>query len=142
MIESAAALIAPYVEKDPTRFYTYEEFQTGVETLQTFCRLRAESVQGQLGGVIPSTEEGQASDSSTLVDASAVTLSNMGTMNRGGGFGGGQPPSLPGGGFPGGQFPGEAPAAVSGSVLLLSGVSLAVLLSGLLFALLFRRRKN
>ena len=56
---SAAALIAPYVERDPTRFYTYEEFETGVETLETFCRLRTESIAGQLDGSIPSTEEGR-----------------------------------------------------------------------------------
>ena len=93
LIDSAAALIAPYVEKDPTAFYTYEEFQTGVETLRTFCRLRAESAAGQLDGTIPSTEDGQAADASALVDASAITLSDMGTMNQGGGFsGGGSPP--------------------------------------------------
>lgn len=100
LIDSAAALIAPYVEKDPTAFYTYEEFQTGVETLRTFCRLRAESIAGQLDGTIPSTEEGQTADASALVDASSLTLSDMGTMNQGG-FGGGQ--FSPPGGSPGQQ---------------------------------------
>lgn len=96
LIDTAAELIAPYVEKDPTRFYTYEEFETGVETLRTFCRLRAESIAGQLAGTIPSTEDGQAADASALVDASSITLSDMGTMDRGG-FGGGERPSPPGG---------------------------------------------
>lgn len=91
LIDEAKALITPYVEKDPTWFYTYEEFETGVETLRAFCRLRAESVRGQLEGKIPSTEEGQAADSSALVDASAVTLSDMGQM------GGGKQPDFPGG---------------------------------------------
>ena len=79
-------LITPYVEKDPTKFCTTEEFQAGVEALEDFCLLRAQSVQGQLEGTIPSTDDGQSADSSSLVDASSVDISAMGTMNnRGGG---------------------------------------------------------
>ncbi len=107
LIDTAAELIAPYVEKDPTRFYSYEEFETGVETLRTFCRLRAESIAGQLAGTIPSTEDGQAADASALVDASSITLSDMGTMDRGG-FGGGERPSPPGGSP---EQPDEQPSA-------------------------------
>ena len=40
-------LIASYVEQDPTKFCTYEEFETGVDTLKSFCLLRAESIRGQ-----------------------------------------------------------------------------------------------
>lgn len=53
--------------------------------MEDFCLLRAQSVQGQLEGAIPSTDEGQSEDSSTLVDASSVDISAMGTMNNGGG---------------------------------------------------------
>ena len=91
IIDEAYALIAPYVEKDPTAFCTYEEFEAGVETLRSFCEKRSESVRGQLEGTIPSTDAGQQADSSALVDASALTLSDMGSMG-----GGGE------GGFPGG----------------------------------------
>lgn len=56
-----------------------------MEALEDFCLLRAQSVQGQLEGAIPSTDEGQSEDSSTLVDASSVDISAMGTMNNGGG---------------------------------------------------------
>ena len=84
IIDTTAEMIAPYVEKDTTAFYSYDAFQTGVATLREFCLLRAESVQGQLDGIIPSTDEGQASDSSTLIDASALDLSAMGSMNMGG----------------------------------------------------------
>lgn len=84
MMAETKALIAPYVEKDPTKFCTYEEFETGIDTLEQFCLLRAESVRGQLEGTIPSTEEGQNQDASTLVDASAITISDMGSMNNGG----------------------------------------------------------
>lgn len=85
LIDSAERLIDPFVEKDPTKFYTYEEFETGVQALRTFCRLRAESVRGQLTGAIPSTAEDQAEDSTALVDASSLVLSDMGTSHFGGG---------------------------------------------------------
>ena len=84
-LQQVVDLITPYVEKDPTKFCTTEEFQAGVEALEDFCLLRAQSVQGQLEGAIPSTDEGQSEDSSTLVDASSVDISAMGTMNNGGG---------------------------------------------------------
>lgn len=87
IIDSAYALTAPYVEKDPTKFCTVEQFETGVEALKAFCTLRAQSAAGQLAGAIPSTSAGQAENPDTLVDASALTLSDMGTMNNGGGFG-------------------------------------------------------
>lgn len=90
MMEQVQNLIAPYVEKDPTKFCTYEELETGITALKEFCLLRAESIQGQLDGTIPSTSEGQSQDSSALVDASALNISDMGTMNNsmGGGMGG------------------------------------------------------
>lgn len=78
-------LIRPYVEADPTAFCTVEEFDKAVETLRQFVLLRAESVRGQLDGTIPSTAEGQAADASALVDASTITLSDMGSQGMGGG---------------------------------------------------------
>lgn len=88
IIDSTTALISPYVEKDPTKFCTFEEFTTGAAVLKEFCLLRAQSVHGQLDGTVPSTSEGQQADSSALIDASAITLSDMGSMNGGGGPGG------------------------------------------------------
>ena len=87
MIDTTAALIAPYVEQDATAFYAYEQFQQGVSVLREFCLLREESIAGQLEGTIPSTDAGQNADSSSLIDASHLALSDMGSM--GGGFGGG-----------------------------------------------------
>ncbi len=84
MIDSVQELIAPYVEQDPTKFCTYEEFETGVATLKEFCLLRAESISGQLAGTIPATSDGQSQDSSTLIDASDLNISDMGTMNNSG----------------------------------------------------------
>ena len=192
IIDEACSLIRSYVEKDPTAFCTYEEFETGVATLRTFCELRSESVRGQLEGTIPSTDSGQRSDSSGLVDASAIRISDMGSMGGGGGGFGGGPgrgnrdggsdgesggSGFPGGfsgdgesggsGFPGGfsgrpgqssgngsesssegqrpdrasgSFPGGVSArSDSGTGWVLTAVSAAVLLAGLVFAFLFRK---
>ncbi|MCR5015103.1 MAG: CotH kinase family protein [Ruminococcus sp.] len=88
LVSDTAALIDEYVEKDPTKFCTYDEFKAGVEAISKFCTLRAESVSGQLDGTIPSTTEGQQADSSALVDDSDLNSSDMGSMGGGGGFGG------------------------------------------------------
>ncbi len=79
MIDNVVSMISPYVEKDPTKFCSYEEFQTGAETLKEFCLLRAQSVSMQLDGEIGSTSDTQ--ESSTLVDAGDIQISDMGTMN-------------------------------------------------------------
>ena len=84
-IRTTEELIAPYVEKDPTKFCTYEEFETGVDALELFCELRVESVQGQLDGTIPSTIDGQSADDANLVDASELKLSDMGSTGGGAG---------------------------------------------------------
>lgn len=81
MIKEVKEMIAPYVEKDPTKFCTYEEFETGADTLKEFCLLRAQSVSGQLAGTIPSTSKEQEEDPSALVEASDISLSDMGTMD-------------------------------------------------------------
>ena len=62
--------------------------------------LRGESVSGQLDGTIPSTDDGQKADSSTLIDGSGIVLSVMGSMSMGGGEGIG----VPGGRGDGGQM--------------------------------------
>ena len=161
IIDAAAKLIAPYVEKDPSKFYSYEAFETGVETLKAFCRLRSESVMGQLDGSIPSTEAGQSAGASALVDASGLVLTDMGTMNRGGagmedqrsgmrrpgdgGFRqageGSEALPLRGADPPGGAPPEAFPSASPDDKnLLLLGASGAALLAGLAFAWRFRRR--
>ena len=85
LIESTKEMIAEYVEKDPTKFCTYEEFESGVTALKEFCTLRAESISGQLDGTIPSTSDGQTADSSSLIKADNLNISDMGTMNNNGG---------------------------------------------------------
>jgi spore coat protein CotH len=89
MVDEVKELIAPYVEKDPTKFCTYEEFETGIDTLKEFCLLRAESVAGQLDGSIPSTSDGQTQNTAGMVDASGINISDMGMMNGNRGMFGG-----------------------------------------------------
>jgi len=83
IIDNAYNLIKSYVEKDPTAFYTYEEFETGVETMRQFCELRSESISMQLAN-------GETTTNMSYVNASGLTTSDMGSM--GGGFGGGGMP--------------------------------------------------
>ena len=83
MIKGVKEMIAPYVEKDPTKFCSYEEFEKGADTLKEFCLLRAESIRRQLAGEIPLVEESREEDGSGLVDASGISLSDMGGMDMG-----------------------------------------------------------
>lgn len=87
MISETRELIAPYVEKDPTKFYTYEDFEKGIEALEQFCELRVQSVLGQLDGTIPSTTDGQSADDTNLIDASELSITDMGSAGMGGGRG-------------------------------------------------------
>lgn len=154
IIDEAYTLIAPYVEQDPTKFCTAEEFETGVAALRTFCQLRSEAVAAQLAG------------DETAVDASGLTLLDMGTMNNGGGRGfdrgntddtdGQTPPERPddSSGFPSpggmdGSFspPGggssDMPAQDSAGVSsgwVWAAVSAAVLLAAIVFAAVYRKQ--
>lgn len=104
--DSVVQMISPYVESDPTKFCTCEEFETGAQTLREFCLKRAESISGQLDGSIGSTSDTQ--ERSTLIDAGSLKISDMGTMGSEGGGDGGAggngngggnsaPPDLPSG---------------------------------------------
>ena len=106
-------MITPYLEQDSSKFYTMEEFEKAVETLQTFCDKRAQSIRGQLDGSIPSTSQEQQ-NSDALVDASDITTSDMGSMNsgKGGGmnFGGAGEFTMPTGFTMPGSAQGTAPS--------------------------------
>lgn len=79
-------IIGEYVEKDTTAFYTYDEYKTALETFIAVGNLRAESVVGQLDGIVPSTSEEQKSAPDKLVDTDNIDLSDMGTNGFGGGM--------------------------------------------------------
>ena len=104
--ERIRSQIDDLVSDDPTAFYSYEEYDAAAQMLLEVVSLRAESVSGQLDGTIPSTDDGQQEDSSSLIDGSDIDLSVMGTMSGGGGAGHGA--GGPGGGPDGNQmFPGS-----------------------------------
>lgn len=84
-IASLQAMLTPYLEKDPTKFCTMEEYEKGVEAIASFVTLRAESISNQLNG------------SDTKVDCGDLNLSDMGTMSGMGGRPGGDIPQMSGG---------------------------------------------
>ena len=83
--ERIRSQIDDLVSEDPTAFYSYEEYEKAAEMLCEVVSLRAKSVSGQLDGTIPSTDDGQQADSSSLIDGSDIDLTVMGTMSGGGG---------------------------------------------------------
>lgn len=83
-IDQLDKLIQNYVKEDASAFFTYDQYVAGVDTLKQFGILRAQSIQGQLEGSIPSTTEGQSAAPDQLIDASAINLSTMGSQGGGG----------------------------------------------------------
>ena len=153
------------VEEDPTAFYTCEEYQNAAEILYETIKLRAQSIEGQLNGSIPSTDAGQRQDSSSLIDASHIDVSAMGEFNMGGdfssgGMGGGNFGDF-GGGFSGnisGDFPfgdpsgtpqtpseGSAKKTVDPEKLILYigyGAAAAVIIALVVVLLVLKRKKK
>lgn len=168
MFDETVSLISPYVEKDPTKFCTFEEFEAGAATLREFCLLRAKSISGQLSGTIGATSDTQKSE--TLIDAGNLKISDMGSMNNSEGgrgdmnktdFDSSGMPELPAKEYAeaddvsaenksngrrqnptvdGMQKPNGEKGADNSAVIMLA-VSLAVLAAGLVFAFSFKRRK-
>ena len=66
LVEQTEKMLAPYVQRDPSKFCTYEEFEAGVDTLKQFLELRSESIQQQLSG------------KTATVDVGDLDLSKMG----------------------------------------------------------------
>ena len=156
------------VETDPTAFYDYDEYKTAAEMLYETIKLRAASIEGQLNGTIPSTDEGQRQDSSSLIDASHIDVKAMGQFSMGG-FGGGfggksddtddsgesndsQKPSgfsfadkPSSGGFGPGSFkPGDSTEELNKKkiqTLVTYGICLALALAGLGIATAYKRRR-
>ena len=79
--ESAALfeMLLPYVEKDPTAFYSAEEYKNAFEMFREFCMRRAESVRKQLDGDMPQSSEDQQDQDK--VKASHISIRQMGTVD-------------------------------------------------------------
>ena len=68
-------MLLPYVEKDPTAFYSADRFLSASKTLQTFCLLRAESIRRQLDGKLSAKTQDQSADD--RVDAAGFTIEDL-----------------------------------------------------------------
>ncbi len=143
--------ISPLVAEDPTAFYSKEEFDEAAQMLYETVKLRAESIKGQLDGSIPSTDEGQKADPSSLIDASDIDVTVMGQMNMGGGgddngdngvkphkgkrsVSGNQPPGFAG-------MPGQTDSGDQLRYLIRYGILFALMIIVLLVFSSLRRRK-
>lgn len=72
-------MLLPYVEKDPTAFYTADEFTQAYKTLKETCLLRAESIRLQLDGKLSTNSDEQSSEE--RVDASGINIKDMGDQS-------------------------------------------------------------
>lgn len=147
------------VETDPTAFYSYEEYQNAAQMLHETVKLRAKSIEGQLDGSIPSTDDGQRQDASSLVAASQIDIEAMGQMDMGGKSGGGfgndgenMQEKRGGPDIPAFAQAGGKPSSFSGMPeqsanqarlknMITCGICLAVLLAALMIVNGYRRRR-
>jgi len=82
-INALDALISEYVKNDATAFCTYEEYKKAVPAFITLGNLRAQSVQGQLDGIVPSTTAEQNANPGKLVSGGDLNLYYLGSMMGG-----------------------------------------------------------
>ena len=78
-IDSLYEMLLPYVEKDPTAFYTAEEFKRAYRTIREFCLLRAKSIRLQLDGKLASSSGKQKAGD--RVDGSSLCIRDMGGID-------------------------------------------------------------
>lgn len=75
--------ISDYIKNDATSFCTFDQYKTAVSAFVTLGNLRAQSVQGQLDGTIPSTTEEQNTNTDGLISTDVLKLSDLGSMMGG-----------------------------------------------------------
>ena len=78
-LEDVYQMILPYVEKDPTAFYTTDEFKKGYQTFLQFNNKRAKSIRKQLDGKLSPDSEKQSDEDK--VDASDLNVKDMGAAD-------------------------------------------------------------
>ncbi|EFM08534.1 Spore coat protein CotH, partial [Paenibacillus curdlanolyticus YK9] len=57
-VKQLSELIAAHVKADPTAFYTYDQYEQGVQQLLSFTSTRVANVAGQLDGTVKSSGDG------------------------------------------------------------------------------------
>ena len=80
-LDTLYEMLKPYVEKDPTAFYTADEFETAFDTLKKVCLTRAKSIRAQLTGALATRTDDQAAEQ--RIDASDISIKDMGSQNNG-----------------------------------------------------------
>ena len=75
-VSDLSSMLLPYVEKDPTAFYTADEFRSACIVFAKFGMRRAESIRKQISGELASFSDEQ--DSQDKVDASDLPIIDMG----------------------------------------------------------------
>jgi spore coat protein CotH len=100
-VQELNTLIADYVKNDATAFCSYEEYEKAVKSFITLGNLRAESVEGQIQGTVPSTTAEQKANPDKLISAGDLNISDLGSMK--GGQGGAQRGNNGRNQFPGGN---------------------------------------
>ncbi|MEK8213166.1 CotH kinase family protein [Paenibacillus sp. FSL L8-0463] len=87
-IQELDTMISSYVKADPSAFYTFEQYESGITSVETFMSTMASSVSKQLDGTLPSSGDGTGS-------------------GMGGGFGGAGGQAPPGANGAGAAAPGQ-----------------------------------
>ena len=75
-LDEISKMLLPYVEKDPTAFYTPNEYRNACNTLKQFVLLRTQSVRKQLDGTLSTSNQTQSEEDK--VNASKLPLLDMG----------------------------------------------------------------
>ncbi|MCT4479779.1 CotH kinase family protein [Peribacillus frigoritolerans] len=151
MTTEITKLITSYVKKDPTKFYTMDEFTeatSGEETLVNFAVKRAESILAQLSGDLVVKAETESSMGGGAPNIGDDANAGQQPPNMGGENGAAmQPPDMDrgGNGAPPGLTgnmaqKGAGNSASSKDTIILSSVLLILLLGAMAFAHFFKRR--
>ncbi len=77
-IDKLYEMLKPYIEKDPSSFYTAEEYTKAYKTLKNTCILRAKSIRSQLNGTLSTKTDNQKT--SDRVNASSIVIKDMGSQ--------------------------------------------------------------
>lgn len=80
-VERLTEMISPYVEKDPTKFVSHEDFLLAVDVFTEFNLLRSQSVRGQLEGNIPKTLRGMGEALDKRIDATHIRIEDLGDFD-------------------------------------------------------------
>ncbi|WNS45868.1 CotH kinase family protein [Paenibacillus sp. MMS20-IR301] len=79
-INELNTMISGYVKADPSAFYTFEQYESGIEAVKTFMSTMSSTVEQQLDGTLPATNDGNGSGGG---------MGGGGFGGAGGGMGGG-----------------------------------------------------